>query len=78
MRVFAVRPYQPSRKAADVADGAEFAYVTCLRRGNALGAQWSWFTLRIEDGAVTGGVCASLAPSRKTSNRSLWCLRGNS
>jgi integrase len=34
---------------------AEFAYVTCLRRGNALGAQWSWFTLRIEDGAVTGG-----------------------
>jgi integrase len=43
------------RKAPDVADAAEFAYLTCLRRGNALGALWSWFTLRIEDGAVTGG-----------------------
>src|SRR5262249_15505208 len=44
-----------ARKAPDVADAAEFAYLTCLRRGNVLGAQWSWFTLRIEDGAVTGG-----------------------
>ncbi len=44
-----------ARRAPDVADAAEFAYLTCLRRGNALGAQWSWFTLRIEDGAVTGG-----------------------
>src|SRR5262245_26901684 len=44
-----------ARRAPDAADAAEFAYLTCLRRGNALGAQWSWFTLRIEDGAVTGG-----------------------
>jgi integrase len=43
------------RNAPDVADAAEFAYLTCLRRGNALSAQWSWFTLRIENGAVTGG-----------------------
>jgi integrase len=44
-----------ARNAADVADAAEFAYLTCLRRGNVLGAQWSWFTLRIENGVVTGG-----------------------
>jgi integrase len=44
-----------ARKAPDVADAAEFAYLTCLRRGNALGALWSWFTLRIENGAVTSG-----------------------
>src|SRR5262249_27607182 len=44
-----------ARQAADVADAAEFAYLTCLRRGNALGALWSWFTLRVEDGAVLGG-----------------------
>jgi integrase len=44
-----------ARKAGDVADAAEFAYLTCLRRGNAVGALWSWFTLRIEDGAVTDG-----------------------
>jgi integrase len=44
-----------ARQAPDVADAAEFAYLTCLRRGNALGAQWPWFTLRIEDGAVIGG-----------------------
>jgi len=44
-----------TRNAADVADAAEFAYLTCLRRGNALGAQWSWFTLRIENGVVAGG-----------------------
>jgi hypothetical protein len=44
-----------ARQAPDVADAAEFAYLTCLRRGNALGAQWPWFTLRIEGGAVTGG-----------------------
>src|SRR5262249_2471828 len=31
-----------ARQAADVADAAEFAYLTCLRRGNALGALWSW------------------------------------
>jgi len=41
--------------APDVADAAEFAYLTCLRRGNALGAVWSWFTLRIDGGTVTGG-----------------------
>jgi len=38
-----------------VADAAEFAYLTCLRRGNALGAVWSWFSLRVEHGAVVGG-----------------------
>ena len=44
-----------AREASEIADAAEFAYLTCLRRGNALGAQWTWFTLRIEDGPVTGG-----------------------
>jgi integrase len=44
-----------ARNAPDVADAAEFAYLTCLRRGNPVGALWSWFTLRIEDGTVTGG-----------------------
>jgi len=44
-----------AREAPEIADAAEFAYLTCLRRGNALGAQWSWFTLRIEAGTVTGG-----------------------
>ena len=40
---------------AAVADLVEFSYLTCLRRGNALGAQWPWFTLSIEQGTVTGG-----------------------
>src|SRR5262245_6715473 len=44
-----------AREAPEIADAAEFAYLTCLRRGNAVGAQWAWFTLRIEDGTVTGG-----------------------
>src|SRR5262249_57992029 len=44
-----------AREAPEIADAAEFAYLTCVRRGNALGAQWSWFTLRIEHGAVVGG-----------------------
>src|SRR5262249_62126327 len=44
-----------ARNASDVADAAEFAYLTCLRRGNTLGALWSLFTLRIEHGAVIGG-----------------------
>jgi integrase len=42
--------------AADVADAAEFAYRTCLRRGNALGAVWPWFKLKTDHtGAVTSG-----------------------
>jgi integrase len=42
--------------AADVADAAEFAYRTCLRRGNALGAVWPWFKLKIDHtGAVVSG-----------------------
>jgi len=43
-----------AREAPEIADAAEFGYLTCLRRGNALGATWTWFTLRIEDGAVIG------------------------
>jgi integrase len=38
-----------------VADVAEFAYLTCLRRGNALGAVWTWFSLRVEQDRVVGG-----------------------
>jgi integrase len=42
--------------AADVADAAEFAYLTCLRRGNALGAVWPWLKLEIDrTGSVAGG-----------------------
>jgi len=43
------------RGELDVADAAEFAYLTLARRGNVLGLQWSWCTLRIDGGAVTGG-----------------------
>ena len=43
---------------AAVGDLVEFGYLTCLRRGNALGAVWPWFKLSVEHGAVTGGsVC---------------------
>jgi integrase len=43
---------------AAVGDLVEFGYLTCLRRGNALGALWTWFKLSVEHGAVTGGsVC---------------------
>src|SRR5262249_6001763 len=42
--------------SADVADAAEFAYLTCLRRGNVLGALWTWFKLEIDArGAVVSG-----------------------
>jgi integrase len=42
--------------AADVADAAEFAYLTCLRRGNVLGAVWPWFKLELDrSGAVVAG-----------------------
>jgi integrase len=40
---------------AAVADVVEFAYLTCLRRGNALGAVWTWFSLRVEHDMVVGG-----------------------
>jgi integrase len=40
---------------AAVADVVEFAYLTCLRRGNALGAVWTWFSLRVEHDTVVGG-----------------------
>src|SRR5262249_43935998 len=42
--------------AAAVADAAEFAYLTCLRRGNVLGAVWPWFKLELDrSGAVVAG-----------------------
>jgi len=42
--------------AADVADAAEFAYLTCFRRSNALGAVWSWFKVELDRaGTVVGG-----------------------
>ena len=31
----------------DVADVAELAYLTLIRRENALGLQWSWFALKV-------------------------------
>jgi integrase len=40
----------------DVADLVEFAYLTCLRRGNVIGALWTWFKLEVDaTGAVVGG-----------------------
>jgi hypothetical protein len=66
-----------ARGVPDVADAAEFAYLTCLRRGNTLGALWSWFTLRIEHGAVTGGSVRLPVPSRRTSSRSRSCSPGS-
>jgi len=50
-----------------VANAVEFAYLTCLRRGNALGAVWAWFSLRIEHGNVVGG-CVRL-PGAVTKNK---------
>ena len=44
------------REESDVADAAEFAYLTLARRGNVFGALWSWFTLETQHGAVTGGA----------------------
>jgi integrase len=44
------------RGVPDIADAAEFAYLTCLRRSNALGALWTWFKLTLDPtGAVVGG-----------------------
>jgi integrase len=40
---------------ADVADATEFAYQTVLRRGNVLGALWTWFELDVQGGHVVGG-----------------------
>ena len=40
---------------SDVADVVEFAYLTLVRRENVLGLEWSWLTLKIEGGSVTGG-----------------------
>ena len=62
-----------ARNAADVADAAEFAYLTCLRRGNAIGAQWSWYTLRIENGVVTVGSVRLPGAVTKNKQRSRWC-----
>jgi integrase len=40
----------------DVADLVEFSYLTCLRRGNVVGALWTWFKLEVDaTGAVVGG-----------------------
>lgn len=44
------------RGHAEVADIAEFGYLTLLRRGNATNAAWQWFTLDVRDGEVQGGV----------------------
>jgi integrase len=54
--------------APDVADVTEFAYLTCLRRCNALGALWTWFKLEIAPtGAVlSGSVCL---PGAVTKNK---------
>src|SRR5262249_57252557 len=39
-----------------VAAATESASSTCLRRCNALGALWSWFTLRLDRAEVVGGT----------------------
>lgn len=52
---------------ADAADAAEFAYRTALRRGNVLGAVWTWFALDVEHGRVTGGVMR--LPGTATKNK---------
>ncbi len=39
----------------DVADLAEFAYRTALRRGNVVEAVWPWFALDVDGGQVVGG-----------------------
>jgi integrase len=58
----ALRPHD-----ADAADATEFAYRTLLRRGNVLGAQWSWFRLDVEGGHVCGG--ALRLPGTATKNK---------
>jgi integrase len=39
----------------DVADAVEFAYLTLIRRENVLGLDWSWLTVKVENGTVSGG-----------------------
>ena len=51
----------------DVADVTECAYWTLLRRGNALGALWTWLSLEVERGHVVGGRLR--IPSAKTKNK---------
>src|SRR5262249_22718721 len=52
----ALLPQLRELDAAAVPDAAEFAYLTCLRRGNALGAVWPWFKLELDrSGTVVGG-----------------------
>jgi integrase len=42
--------------ASDIADAAEFGYLTVCRRANVLGALWTWFKLEVDaTGAVVGG-----------------------
>ena len=49
-----------------VADVAECAYFTCLRRGNVLGPTWPMLAPLLKRGRLAGGVCASRAGSRRT------------
>jgi integrase len=53
------RLFHAALAAADpvVADAVEFAYLTMLRRGNVLGAAWTWFEFRRDRaGVVSGGT----------------------
>jgi hypothetical protein len=52
---------------ADAAAATEFAYWTLLRRGNVLGAVWTWFQLEVEDGHVVAG--GMRVPGTVTKNR---------
>jgi hypothetical protein len=70
--------------AADVADAAEFAYLTCLRRGNVLGAVWPWFKLELDRSGVVvagsvrlpGTVTKNKKPLSLALNRRLVALIG--
>src|SRR5262245_43402621 len=54
--------------APEVADAAEFAYLTCFRRSNAVGAVWSWFKFELDGaGTVVGGSVR--LPGAVTKNR---------
>jgi integrase len=54
--------------ASDIADAAEFAYLTCLRRGNVLGARWTWFTLEVDATGAVGRGSVRL-PGTVTKNK---------
>lgn len=65
-----------ARDEGAVVDVTEFAYLTLMRRENALGLQWAHLTLRVESGAVVGGRVRLPGTMMKNKNPLSLVLRG--